>query len=154
MEHKLRSNCSAASREKERFNGMLPAPNTTSNSNQMYNLFFDDTQNIRSKLTYIIYRRYQENLKIKEKKTCKKNFTSFSPFLFFSSHRLPPQLDNISNACKLSLIGLMRMYSVWMASANYALARCINDINITRAVTHVAYPPATPRLIVLSRGPD
>lgn len=54
MEHKLRSNCFAASREKERFNGMLPAPNTTSNSNQMYNLFFDDTQNNQIK-TYVYY---------------------------------------------------------------------------------------------------
>ena len=83
MEHKLRSNCSAASREKERFNGMLPAPNTTSNSNQMYNLFFDDTQNIRSKLTYIIYRRYQENLKIKEKKLVRKISHLLLPFFSF-----------------------------------------------------------------------
>lgn len=153
MEHKLRSNCvSPQAAKKNGSTGCFPLQ--IRQVIQMYNLFFDDTQNIRSKLTYIIYRRCQENLKIKEKKTCEKNFTSSSPFLFFSSHRLPPQLDNISNACKLSLIGLMRMYSVWMASANYALARCINDINITRAVTHVAYPPATPRLIVLSRGPD
>lgn len=81
-------------------------------------------------------------------KACKKNFTFFFFFPPPFFHRLPP--DNASNACKLGLIGLMRMYSVWMASANYALSFS-RHVVYTILILHVLLHP--PRLIALSRGP-